>query len=210
MIRVLIADDHGVVRQGLRQIIQDTPDMSLAGEAADGAEALAIARAEPWDVLVLDLTMPGRSGLDVLKELQAEQPDRPVLILSMHSEEQFAVRLLKAGAAGYLNKEAAPEELVQAIRKVYYGGKYVSPDLAEKLAFQLETGATKAPHEKLSNREFQVFCLIAAGKGLNEIAKILSLSLSSVSTHRRRILGKMNLKSNAEIIHYAVKNGLIE
>ena len=208
MIRVLIADDHAVVRQGLKQIIEDTPDMRLAGEAADGAEALAKARSEAWDVLVLDLTMPGRGGLDVLKELQAERPEQPVLILSMHAEEQFAVRLLKAGAAGFLNKETAPEELVQAIRKVVEGGKYVSPALAEQLAFEIDPASDRPRHENLSDREFQVLRLIAAGKSVKLIAEELSLSPKTISTYRARVLEKMNLASNADLIRYALQNQL--
>jgi DNA-binding NarL/FixJ family response regulator len=208
MIRVLIADDHAVVRQGLKQILRDTPDMQLAGEAADGHEALAKARSEEWDVLVLDLTMPGLGGLDILKEVQMERPNTPVLILSMHAEDQFAVRLLKAGAAGYLNKETAPEELIQAIRKVVDGGKYISAALAERLAFEMDPMSDKPRHESLSDREFQVLRLIAAGKAVKEIAEELSLSPKTISTYRARILEKMNMRTNAELIHYAIQNRL--
>ncbi len=210
MIRVLIADDHAVVRQGLRQILEGVPDMALVAEAADGHEALARARAEECDVLLLDITMPGLGGIDVLKELQAQRPNLPVLILSMHAEDQFAVRLLKAGAAGYLTKESAPEELVQAIRKVAAGGKYVSPSLAEKLAFELGPSAERPAHESLSDREFQVLQRIAAGSPVKEIAQDLSLSPKTVSTYRARILEKLNLRTNAELIHYAIRHHLVE
>jgi len=210
MIRALIADDHAVVRQGLRQILQETSDMRVTGEAATGPEALDRARADSYDVVVLDITMPGRSGFEVLKELRIEQPELPVLVLSMHAEEQFAVRLLKAGAAGYLNKESAPEELVKAIRKVVTGGRYVSPTLAEKLAFEIDAGSDKLAHETLSDREFQVMRMMASGKTVKEIAAELSLSVKTISTYRARILAKMNLHTNAELIHYAITNQLVE
>ena len=210
MIRALIADDHAVVRQGLRQILQETSDMQVTGEAATGPEALERARGDSYDVVVLDITMPGRSGFEVLKELRVERPELPVLVLSMHAEEQFAVRLLKAGAAGYLNKETAPEELVKAIRKVVAGGRYVSPTLAEKLAFEIDAGSDKLAHETLSDREFQVMRMLASGKTVKEIAAELSLSVKTISTYRARILAKMNLHTNAELIHYAITNQLVE
>jgi two-component system, NarL family, invasion response regulator UvrY len=210
MIRALIADDHAVVRQGLRQILQETTDMQVTGEAATGPEALDRARGDSYDVVVLDITMPGRSGFEVLKELRVELPELPVLVLSMHAEEQFAVRLLKAGAAGYLNKESAPEELVKAIRKVVAGGRYVSPTLAEKLAFEIDAGSDKLAHETLSDREFQVMRMMASGKTVKEIAAELSLSVKTISTYRARILAKMNLHTNAELIHYAITNQLVE
>jgi two-component system invasion response regulator UvrY len=210
MIRALIADDHAVVRQGLRQILQETSDMQVTGEASTGPEALDRARGDSYDVVVLDITMPGRSGFEVLKELRVEQPGLPVLVLSMHAEEQFAVRLLKAGASGYLNKESAPEELVKAIRKVVSGGRYVSPTLAEKLAFEIDAGSDKLAHETLSDREFQVMRMMASGKTVKEIAAELSLSVKTISTYRARILAKMNLHTNAELIHYAITNQLVE
>ncbi len=210
MIRVLIADDHAVVRQGLKQILGETPDMTVVGEATTGLEALEKARAVAWDVMVLDISMPGRSGLDLLKDLRAEKSDRPVLILSMHAEDQFAVRLLKAGAAGYLTKESVPEELIKAIRKVVSGGRYVSPALAEKLAFEIDAAAGRPSHEALSDREFQVLRMIAAGRSVKEIADELALSVKTVSTYRARILEKMNLKTNADLIHYAIQNRLLE
>jgi two-component system, NarL family, invasion response regulator UvrY len=210
MIKALVADDHAVVRQGLRLILQETSDMQVTGEAASGPEALERARGDRYDVVVLDITMPGRSGFDVLKELRVEWPELPVLVLSMHAEEQFAVRLLKAGAAGYLNKESAPEELVKAIRKVVSGGRYVSPTLAEKLAFEIDAGSDKLAHETLSDREFQVMRMMASGKTVKEIAAELSLSVKTISTYRARILTKMNLHTNAELIHYAITNQLVE
>ena len=210
MIRVLIADDHAVVRQGLKQILGDTPEMLVAGEATNGQEALDKVRAEVWDVVVLDISMPDRSGLDILKELQSERPKLPVLVLSMYSEDQFAVRVLKAGAHGYLTKDSAPDELVKAIRKVVSGGTYVSAFLAEKLAFEIGTDSSKLPHEALSDREFQVLRLIAAGKSVKEIAAELYLSVKTASTYRARLLQKMNLETNAELIHYAIQNRLID
>jgi two-component system invasion response regulator UvrY len=210
MIRALIADDHAVVRQGLKQILGDTPEMVVAGEATTGQEVLDKVRAETWDVVVLDISMPDRSGLDVLKQLRSERPKLPVLVLSMHSEDQYAVRVLKAGASGYLTKDSAPDELVKAIRKVVSGGTYVSSFLAEKLAFEIGTDSSRLPHETLSDREFQVLRLIAAGKSVTEIAAELYLSVKTVSTYRARILEKMNLGTNAELIHYAMQNHLID
>jgi DNA-binding NarL/FixJ family response regulator len=210
MIKVLIADDHPIVRQGLRQILSDVPDMAVTGEAINGQETLDQVRAGGWDVLVLDITMPDHSGLDILKELKLEQPQLPVLVLSIHAEEQLAVRVLKAGASGYLTKENAPAELIKAIRKVVSGGKYISPALAESLAFGLDTTANRPRYETLSDREFQVMQFIANGKTLAEIADTLSLSAKTVSTYRTRLLEKMKLKTNAEIIRYAIENGLIE
>ncbi|MDX1520520.1 MAG: response regulator transcription factor [Anaerolineae bacterium] len=210
MIKVLIADDHPIVRQGLRQILSGVPEMEVAGEAANAQETLDQVRAGGWDVLVLDITMPDRSGFDILKELKLEQPHLPVLILSIHAEEQLAVRVLKAGASGYLTKENAPGELVKAIRKVVSGGKYISRTLAETLAFSLDAASDRPPHEALSDREFQVMQLMASGKTLTEIAEELSLSTKTVSTYRTRLLHKMNLETNAEIIRYAIENRLIE
>jgi len=210
MIKILIADDHPIVRQGLRQILSDISDMEIAGEAVNAQETLDQVRVGGWDVLVLDITMPDRSGFDILKELKHEQPDLPVLVLSIHGEEQFAVRVLKAGASGYLTKENAPAELIKAIRKVVDGGKYISPSLAETLAFNLEETSGRPRHEALSNREFQVMQMMASGKTLTEIAEELSLSAKTVSTYRTRLLEKMDLTTNAEIIRYAIENGLIE
>ena len=210
MIKVLIADDHPIVRQGLRQILSGTPDMEVAGEAATAQETLNQVQAGGWDVLVLDITLPDRSGFDILKDLKLGQPQLPVLVLSIHAEEQLAVRVLKAGAAGYLTKENAPGELVKAIRKVVSGGKYISRGLAETLAFNLDVASDRPLHEALSDREFQVMQMMAGGKTLTEIADTLSLSVKTVSTYRTRLLQKMNLDTNAEIIRYAIENGLIE
>ncbi len=210
MIRVLIADDHAVVRQGLKQILGDTPEMLVAGEAANGQEVLDRVRAETWDVVVLDISMPDRSGLDILKQLRSERPKLPVLVLSMYSEDQYAIRVLKAGASGYMTKDSAADELVKAIRKVVSGGRYVSPLLAEKLAFGIGDDLSRLPHEALSDREFQVLRMIAAGKSVKEIAAELSLSVKTVSTYRARLLEKMNLGTNAELIHYAIQNNLID
>jgi two-component system invasion response regulator UvrY len=194
----------------LKQILGDTPEMVVAGEATTGQEVLDKIRAETWDVVVLDISMPDRSGLDVLKQLRSERPKLPVLVLSMHSEDQYAVRVLKAGASGYLTKDSAPDELVKAIRKVVSGGRYVSSFLAEKLAFEIGTDSSRLPHETLSDREFQVLRLIAAGESVTEIAAELCLSVKTVSTYRARMLEKMNLTTNAELIHYAMQNHLID
>jgi two-component system invasion response regulator UvrY len=212
MIKVLIADDHPIVRQGLRQILSGIPDMEVAGEAINAQETLDQVRAGGWDVLVLDITMPDRSGFDILKELKHEQPDLPVLVLTIHGEEQLAVRVLRAGASGYLTKENAPAELVKAIRKVVGGGKYISSSLAETLAAGLDADASsdQPRHKALSDREFQVMQMMAGGKTLAEIAETLSLSAKTVSTYRTRLLEKMNLTTNAEIIRYAIENGLVE
>lgn len=209
MIKVLIADDHPIVRQGLRQILAGTTDMEVVGEAVNGQEALDQVRLGGWDVLVLDITMPGRSGFDILKDLKHEQPHLPVLVLSIHAEEQLAVRVLKAGASGYLTKENAPDELVKAIRKVVGGGRYISPGLAESLAFGLDAASDRPRHEALSDREFQVMQLMAGGKTLAEIAEELSLSAKTVSTYRTRLLEKLDIKTNAELIRYALENELI-
>jgi two-component system invasion response regulator UvrY len=210
MISVFIADDHAIVRQGLKQIVSDTNNIRLAGEAATGQETLRLVRSgTSCDVLVLDLNMPGISGLDILRVLKAERPNLPVLILSIHAEDQYAVRCLQAGAAGYLTKESAPEELVEAIRQVVAGGKYVSRGLAEALAMRLNETEERPPHETLSDREFQVLQLMGAGNSLTEIAAALSLSVKTVSTYRARMLEKLGLKSSTEIIQYAIQNRLV-
>jgi two-component system, NarL family, invasion response regulator UvrY len=210
MIRILIADDHPIVRRGLRQILAEQPDVGPVGEAENSQELLELVRRQVWDIVMLDIAMPGRGGLEVLKELRQERPRLPVLVLSMHPEEQYGVRALKAGAAGYLTKESAPEKLVQAIRKILSGGKYISAILAEKLAFAVERDRSKPLHEILSDREYQALCMIASGKTVSQIAGELSLSVKTISTYRSRILEKMQMKSNAEVTHYAIKNALID
>jgi DNA-binding NarL/FixJ family response regulator len=209
-VRVLVADDHVLFRRGLKMVLEDTPDMVVADEAGTGREALEKALKGNYDVLLLDISMPERSGFDILKDLKSLKPELPVLILTMHAEEKYAVRVLKAGASGYLTKKNAPDELVAAIRKVLSGGRYVSASLAEKIAFELQEGGGKPPHESLSDREYQVMCLIAQGKSMSDIAQELSLSINTVSTYRARILEKMRLKNTAELIHYAISNNLVE
>jgi len=209
MLRILIVDDHAIVRQGLKQILADTPDMVVAGEASNGQEALNEALKSHYDVVCLDISMPGRSGLDILKELRSQNYEFPILVLSMHPEEQYAIRVLRAGGSGYITKESAPDELVTAIRKVASGGKYVSSSLAEKLALYLETGAEGPLQQALSDREYQVMCMIASGKTGKDIARELSLSPKTISTYRSRILEKMKMKNDAELTHYAVQNGLV-
>jgi DNA-binding NarL/FixJ family response regulator len=208
MIKVFFAEDHTIVREGLKQILADTKDIIVAGEAADGEEALARIREEDYDVVVMDISMPGKSGLEVLKELKEIKPGLPVLILSMYPEDVYAVRSFRHGASGYLSKESAPTELIGAIRKVSAGSRYVSAALAEKLVVNLGDETGKPLHAKLSEREYQILCLIASGKTGKEIAAELSLSAKTVSTYRTRILEKMDLKNNAELTHYAIQNGL--
>jgi DNA-binding NarL/FixJ family response regulator len=212
MLKALIADDHAVVRRGLKEILADAFDVSGFGEAGTAAQVLELARKQHWDILILDITMPGRNGLEVLKEVKHAYPKLPVLVLSMHPEDQFAIRTLKAGAAGYMTKENAPEELIKAIRKVLSGGKYVSDALAEKLAAQVatEAEAEKSPHEALSDREYQVMRMIASGKAVGTIAEELALSVKTISTYRARILEKMRMKNNAEITHYVLANQLLD
>ena len=210
MIKVVVVDDHAVVREGLKRIVSESGGMVVSGEAADGQEAMRVIKSEPCDVVLLDISMPNKSGLDVLKELHAESPRLPVLVLSMHPEDQYAVRVLRAGAAGYVTKESAPAKLVQAIRKVVRGGKYVSPSLAERLVFDLGTDTDKAPHESLSDREYQVLCMIASGKTVTMIAEELALSVKTISTYRVRIIEKLNMKNNAELTRYAIKEGLVD
>src|SRR5215510_5866066 len=210
MIKVCVVDDHAVVREGLKRIIAENPGMAVTAEAGDGHEALKVIQSEPCDVVLLDITMPNRSGLDVLKQLHSESPRLPVLVLSMHSDDQYAVRVLRAGAAGYLTKESAPARLVQAIRKVVRGGKYVSPTLAERLVYDLDSDSTKAAHEILSDREYQVLCMIASGKTVTQISEELGLSVKTISTYRVRLLEKLNMKNNAELTRYAIKEGLVD
>ena len=209
MLKILIADDHPVFRRGLKQIIADTPDMTVGDEATNGWEVLSKVQTNDYDVVLLDISMPGKDGLEVLTQLKHERPQLPVLMLSMYPEKQFAVRALRAGASGYLTKESAPDELVGAIRKVSAGGKYVSSALAEELALDIQRG-DKQPHETLSDREYRVMCLIASGKTVTEIARELSLSIKTISTYRHRILDKMKMKNNAELTHYTMSRRLVD
>jgi two-component system invasion response regulator UvrY len=210
MIRVFVADDHAVVRRGVLQILEDVPDVVVAGEAGSGRETLrGVQETEP-DVLLLDIAMPEGGGVEVLAQVRSLRPELRVLILSVYPEKQYAIRALRAGAAGYLTKESAPEELVAAIRKAAQGGTYVSQSLAEKLAGELKGETSKEPHEALSDREYQVVRLLAAGKTVSEIAADLSLSVKTVSTYRARILEKLGLQSTAEVIRYAIERGLHE
>ena len=210
-IKVLIADDHAIVREGLKQILADTKDIAVAGDAENGHDALKLIRAAECDVLLLDISMPDRSGIDVLKQVRKEAPKLAVLMLSMHREDQYAIRSLKAGAAGYLNKQSAPAELVDAIRVVASGRKYVSAALAQELANQVgDENREMPPHETLSDREYQTLTIIATGMTVSDIATELSLSVKTISMYRSRLLQKMKMRHNAELTHYAIKNKLVE
>ncbi|MEC5385665.1 response regulator transcription factor [Uliginosibacterium sp. H3] len=209
-IRVLIADDHAIIRQGLKQILSDTEDLEVVAEADGGVKALQVLRNTQCDVVLMDVSMPDRNGIDTLKLVKKEFPRLPVLILSMHPEEQYAVRALRAGAAGYLSKQGAPEQLVTAIRQVAAGKKYVSAAVAEELANAIGEDIERPPHEKLSDREYQTLCMISSGKTLTQIAEQLNLSVKTVSVYRARLLEKMKLRNNAELTHYGLKHGLVE
>lgn len=209
MIRILIADDHTVVRKGLRQILVEEFTDAHIDDVADAEELIKKVIKEKWDMVISDLTMPGKSGLDVLQYVKQNLPTLPVLILSIHPEEQYAIRVLKAGAAGYLSKDTAPDELVNAVKRVLQGKKYITMSIAEKIADNFDPGTEKKPHELLSDREFNVFKLIAAGKAVSEIADNLSLSVTTVSTYRARIMAKMNMKTNANLTLYAIENNLL-
>jgi DNA-binding NarL/FixJ family response regulator len=210
VIRVLLADDHAIVRAGLKEILADTGDIEVAAEATNGQEVMARIRGHDYDVVVLDLSMPGRSGIELIKQVKDEKPKLRILVLTMHSEEQYAVRALKAGASGYLTKDSAAEQLVAAIRKIAAGGAYVSPETAERLALGASPRADAAPHTLLSDREFQVLQLIAGGQSVGEIARRLALSVKTVSTHKTRILQKMGLANQAELIRYALEHKLLD
>ena len=210
MIRILIADDHTLIREGFKKILGEERDLTIAKEARTGHEALHHATKEKLDIVLLDISLPDKSGLDVLKELKALQPKLPVLMLSMYPEDRFAVRAIRAGAAGYITKESASEELVLAIRKIVAGGRYISQALAEKLASDLQAPSSKARHETLSDREYEILCALASGKKVSQIAEQLHLSVKTVSTYRARILEKMDMKTNAELIHYAITNKLVD
>jgi two-component system invasion response regulator UvrY len=210
MLKVLVVDDFPLFRRGVRDLLAEGFQDVKIGEAGNAHEMMELLRRKSWDVAVMDVSMPGMSGLDALKLVKQEFPDLPVLILSMHPEEQYAIRLFKAGADGYLTKSSAPEELVKAIKKVHGGGKYVSSSLGETLAFTVKSGAEKNPHELLSDREYQVLCLIGSGKTVSEIADRTNLSVTTISTYRTRILEKMRMKTSAELTRYAIQEGLVE
>lgn len=210
MIRILIADDHAIVRKGLKQIVQEEPSMNVAGEAANAGELFQLLKDDNWDIIVLDINMPGMSGLEALKQIKSTNEKTPVLMLSIYDEEHYGLRALRAGADGYLEKVSAPEELVKAIKRITSGGKYISSTLAEQLAFALGTKHTGLPHEKLSDREYQVLIQIATGNSAEKISKKLSISASTVYSYRNRLLEKLNLKSNVELTKYSIENKLIE
>jgi len=209
MTQIVIADDHAIVRRGLRQIIAEAGDLTVAGEAASGDELLMVLRSRPVDVVVLDLSLGVRSGLDVLGHVKSEFPRLPVIIFSMHPEDLFAVRALRAGASGYVEKNSAPEELLTAIRRIAHGGTYLSAQIGEKMAANImRGGADVLPHERLSDRELEVFRLLGSGNSVTEIAHALNLSVKTVSTHRTRLLAKTGLRNNADIVEYVVSHGL--
>jgi two-component system, NarL family, invasion response regulator UvrY len=210
VIRVLIADDHAILRRGLREILMRELEGVVCGEAENAQQVLAQVQSQNWDLAIVDITMPGRSGLDVLRDLQRVRPGLPVLVLSMHPEDQYGKRVLKAGASGYMNKESAPEELIKAIRKVLAGGRYVSPALAEKLAMEWGANAGRPLHERLSDREFEVLRMIALGKTISQIAVELHLGPTTISTYRARILEKMNMTTTAELMRYALRHGVVD
>ncbi|MBZ0141992.1 MAG: response regulator transcription factor [Rhodocyclaceae bacterium] len=210
MIRILLADDHAIIRDGLRQIFAETGDLQVAGEAASGHEVLARVREADWDILLLDLSMPGKSGLELIKQIKAEKPRLPILVLSMHEPEQYAQRALRAGAAGYLNKDSDAPQLIEVVRKVARGGVFVGPEVAEQMARGLMPDAERLPHSLLSDREFQVFRLIAGGIAITDIAHQLSLSVKTVSTHKTRIMQKMNLANHTELVRYALDHRLLD
>jgi two-component system, NarL family, invasion response regulator UvrY len=209
VIKVLVADDHAVVRRGLRQILAETPDILVGAEAATAEEARRFLREQRFTAVVLDVNLPGSSGLELLGEIRRARPELPILVLTVYSEDQYAIRAIRAGAAGFLTKESAPDKLVEAVRKVAGGGRYVSAELAETLASLLAGEKGGAVHERLSDREFEILRILASGKTVSEAAQLLSLSVKTVSTHRTRILKKMEMRTNAELMHYAMRNGLV-
>ena len=210
MIDVLVIDDHALIRKGMKQILDDTSDIRVTGEAESGMQAIKMVRENKYDMALLDITLPDKYGIDVLRQLKLQCPSLPVLILSMHPDEQYAMRSIRAGAAGYMNKQSAPSQLVTAIRQVASGRKYISGELAEQLANEMTNDKQEVTHQILSNREYQTLCLMAAGKSLSEMADIMSLSAKTVSVYRARMLEKMKLKNNAEAVRYAIDHHLIE
>jgi two-component system invasion response regulator UvrY len=210
IIRILIVDDHAIVREGLKQILSDDENLVVQGEAETAAEAIRLTREKEFDLVLLDISLPDRNGLELLESLKKSHPKLSVLMLSMYRETQYAVRAIKSGASGYLNKQSAPDQLVSAIKQVVTGRKYITPSVAEALALEISVGKDSLPHESLSNREFQTLCLLASGKPVSAIADKLSLSVKTVSMYRTRLLEKMHLKNNAELTHYAIRHGLVE
>jgi DNA-binding NarL/FixJ family response regulator len=209
MLRVLIADDHAITREGLKRILTDYPEAVHVGNAANAAQTLSMVRKNDWDLVLLDISLPDKSGLEVLKSIKKDRPALPVLVLSMYPVDQYALRVLKAGGSGYLTKESAPEQLLAAVRKVSEGGRFITPELAEHMARELAGGTPALPHESLSDREFEVLRLIASGRTPTEIAGHLSLSVKTISTYRTRLLHKMGMRHNAELTHYAISNRLV-
>ena len=208
--KILIVDDHAVVRKGIKLILSELDEPIVTGQAGNGSEAMRLIREESWDMVLLDIGLPGKNGIEVLKQIKAEYKKLPVLMLSMYPDDQYAMRALRAGAAGYMSKEAAADELLQIIAKVRNGGRYISPELAEKLLFELDDNTDELPHLALSDREFEVLRHIASGRSVSEIATLLSLSVKTISTYRARLLEKMKMKHNAEMTHYAIKHHLVE
>jgi len=209
MINLLIADDHTLVRKGLKQILLENPDIGIIDEAKEGKDVVQKINKNAYDLVLLDISLPGRSGIEVLKQIKSLKPELPVLMLSMYPERQYAVRSLRAGASGYLTKESAPSELIEAIKRVVKGRRYITSTLAEQLALELDKKAPASPHEALSDREYQILCLIASGNTTREIAEGLSLSVKTISTYRARLLKKMGMTNNAQLTHYAIKHGLV-
>ena len=210
MIKIVIADDHDIVRAGLKQIISDSRDMKVTGESGNAEQLIELVKKHDYDVVLLDLKMSGMNGLDAIKHIKLLKPDLPVIVLSMHAEDQYAVRTIRAGASGYITKETASENLIAAIKKAVAGGRYISPALAESLADSIAWGGIESPHDALTDREFQVMCMIASGKSVSEIASELFLSVKTISTYRHRILSRMNMKNNSELTHYVIKNNLLD
>ena len=210
MLRVLIADDHAILRRGLIEILTREFQDAVCGEAENAGQVLSHVEVHDWDLVILDVSMPGRSGIDVLADLKRLRPKLPILVLSMHSEDQYGKRVLRAGASGYMNKDSAPEELIRAVRKVLAGGRYVSPAMAEKLALDLNGDSGRPRHETLSAREFEVLRMISSGRTVTQIAEELHLSVATISTYRARILEKMNMTTSAELMHYALRNHLVD
>jgi DNA-binding NarL/FixJ family response regulator len=210
MIRVVVADDHTIVREGLKQLLNAAGDLQVVGEAQNGHEVIERVRSDDFDLLLLDMSMPGKSGIELIKQVRAERPKLRILVLSMHEEHQYAVRAIRAGAAGYLTKESASRQLVDAIRKVASGGAFISSEVAQQLALGAMPDAKGAPHESLSDREFQIFLLVAGGRAVSDIARELNLSVKTVSTHKANILQKMGMTTSAELIRYALSNRLLD